>query len=250
MLKFTKIEIFCLQFCLNKTKLADISAKCERYIGTQGGGMDQAIAFLAIEGCAQYIEWEPLTATSTNLPSNAYFVIANSLTKANKAATSDFNQRVIECRLACRILAKSANLSWRDFERFANLQKKLKCSLADFEAFASRILTQDLYTRDDITSLLEVDEKEFENHLLTPNTRHLEKFKLRQRAMHVIQEALRVAQFREIAANNGNVEDLGKLMRESHRSLNELYECSHENLNRLVDISDRFGVSARLTGAG
>lgn len=149
--------------------------------------MDQAIAFLAVEGCAQYIEWEPLTATSTNLPSNAYFVIANSLTRANKAATSDFNQRVIECRLACRILAKSANLPWRELERFATLQKRLQCSLTDFETFADRILTQDLYSRDDIIGLLEVDENEFENQLLTPNTKHLEKFKLRQRAMHVIQ---------------------------------------------------------------
>lgn len=149
--------------------------------------MDQAIAFLAVEGCAQYIEWEPLTATPTNLPSNAYFVIANSLTRANKAATSDFNHRVIECRLACRILAKSANLPWRELERFATLQKRLKCSLADFEAFADRILTQDLYSRDDIIGVLEVDENEFENQLLSANTRHLEKFKLRQRAMHVIQ---------------------------------------------------------------
>lgn len=149
--------------------------------------MDQAIAFLAVEGCAQYIEWEPLTATSTNLPRNAYFIIANSLTKANKAATSDFNQRVIECRLACRILAKNANLPWKEYERFASLQKALKCTLTEFEEFASRVLGQDLYSRDDIINLLEVDENEFENHLLTPNTRHLEKFKLRQRTMHVIQ---------------------------------------------------------------
>lgn len=149
--------------------------------------MDQAIAFLATEGCAQYIEWEPLTATPITLPSNAYFVIANSLTKANKAATSDFNQRVIECRLACRILAKSANLPWKEFERFATLQKNLQCSLEDFEGFADRILTQDLYSTDDIINLLEVDEKQFENQLLTPDTKHLEKFKLRQRAMHVIQ---------------------------------------------------------------
>lgn len=59
-----------------------------------------------------------------------------------------------------------------------------------------------------------------------------------------------MAQFREVATKTDNVDELGKLMRESHLSLNELYECSHENLNRLVDISDRFGVNARLTGAG
>lgn len=149
--------------------------------------MDQAIAFLAVEGSAQYIEWEPLTATSTKLPSNAYFVIANSLSKANKAATSDFNQRVIECRLACRILAKSAQLPWMELERFNALQKALKCSLTEFEEFANRILVQDIYSRDDIINVLNIDEKELECKLLTPNTRHLEKFKLRQRTMHVIQ---------------------------------------------------------------
>lgn len=87
---------------LNKQHLATVAAKCERYIGTQGGGMDQAIAFLAKQGCAQYIEWEPLTATPVQLPSNTIFVIANSLTEANKAATHDFNQRVVECRLGCK----------------------------------------------------------------------------------------------------------------------------------------------------
>lgn len=151
--------------------------------------MDQAIAFLAVKGCAQFIEWDPLKATPTRLPPNSYFVIANSLTKANKAATSDFNQRVIECRLACRILAKSAKLPWQEFERFATLQKRLQCTLPEFEAFADGVLTKELYSRDDIITLLDVDPDEFENKLLTTNTKHLSKFKLRQRAMHVIQGA-------------------------------------------------------------
>ena len=35
---------------INKTQLADVCAKCERYIGTEGGGMDQAIVLLATKG--------------------------------------------------------------------------------------------------------------------------------------------------------------------------------------------------------
>lgn len=86
--------------------------------------MDQAIAFLAqeglkfifmfkvssfhrlcisLEGCAQFIEWNPLRTTPVSLPANTYFVIANSLSTANKAATADFNQRVVECRIACKL---------------------------------------------------------------------------------------------------------------------------------------------------
>lgn len=182
--------IFIIQFLklpLNKFKLADISAKCERYIGTQGGGMDQAIAFLATEGCAQFIEWDPLTATPISLPSDAHFVIANSLVKVNKAATSDFNQRVIECQLGCKILAKHANLPWQEFKLFANLQSKLNCSLHEFECFANEILSQDIYSKKDVVTLLEMTEDEFDECLLTSNTKHINKFKIRQRALHVIQ---------------------------------------------------------------
>ena len=39
-------------------------------------------------------------------------------------------------------------------------------------------------------------------------------------------------------------------MRKSHLSLKTLYECSHPNLDTLVEISDDYGVGARLTGAG
>lgn len=41
---------YIFQFHLGKEVLANLCAECERYIGTQGGGMDQAIAFLATEG--------------------------------------------------------------------------------------------------------------------------------------------------------------------------------------------------------
>lgn len=35
---------------LARDTLAEICARCERHVGTQGGGMDQAIAFLATAG--------------------------------------------------------------------------------------------------------------------------------------------------------------------------------------------------------
>lgn len=232
--------------------------------------MDQAIAFLATEGCAQFIEWNPLRATPIALPSNAFFVIANSLMRANKAATSDFNHRVIECRLACRIIAKELKQSWREFDRFASLQQALNCSLAEFEVFADQVLQKEIYTRNDVIRALEIDESELENDFLTANTRHILKFKLRQRALHVIQgkwenlplnyeinnqisrisESIRVVEFRQAAVYSKSVSDLSKLMRESHRSLQEKYECSHVSLNKMVEISDQFGVGARLTGAG
>jgi len=40
---------------LSKHELATISARAERHIGTQGGGMDQAIAFLGKAGNYNFI---------------------------------------------------------------------------------------------------------------------------------------------------------------------------------------------------
>ncbi|BFU18741.1 galactokinase, putative [Entamoeba histolytica HM-1:IMSS-B] len=71
------------------------------------------------------------------------------------------------------------------------------------------------------------------------------------RAKHVVNENDRV--IKAIAAMKvGNVEELGKLMTESHMSLRNLFEVSSEELDYLVDnalkINGVFG--SRLTGAG
>lgn len=47
------------------------------------------------------------------------------------------------------------------------------------------------------------------------------------------------------------VTKLSELMKESHYSLKTLYECSHPDLDRLVSLTQEFGISGvRLTGAG
>ncbi|XP_037933603.1 N-acetylgalactosamine kinase-like [Teleopsis dalmanni] len=266
---------------LERKILASISAQCERYIGTQGGGMDQAIAYLAQAGCAQFIEFHPeLNATPICLPEGACFVVANSLAEINKAASSDFNERVVECRLSTRLIAKNMNFSnWSDLIRFAQLQEMLSCTLTELEAITNKYLPKNIYTREEICEELDISIDEFVNKFLTPNTRHMPKFKLRQRALHVIQESLRVARFRAICEqtneangtqhlNNGNLTNvcvtndgacmqhlkklaiLSELMRKSHHSLQDLYECSHPDLDQLVAISDAANVGARLTGAG
>lgn len=68
---------------------------------------------------------------------------------------------------------------------------------------------------------------------------------------HIL-EAARVEQFKDLCKSTveGAIEHLGNLMRESHESLQKNYECSHDELDRIVKLSDKFGVRARLTGAG
>lgn len=57
-------------------------------------------------GCAKLIEFSPLRSRDVVLPQGAVFVIAHSLVELNKAATADFNCRVIECRLTSQVRDK------------------------------------------------------------------------------------------------------------------------------------------------
>lgn len=53
---------------------------------------------------AKLIEFNPLKATDVYLPDGISFVISNSCVEMNKAATSEFNTRVLECRIATQVL--------------------------------------------------------------------------------------------------------------------------------------------------
>ncbi|XP_061708413.1 N-acetylgalactosamine kinase [Cydia pomonella] len=271
------VSAACLSFLyaqnvsMSKTEIASLCAKSERYIGTQGGGMDQAIAFLAEKYCAQYITFQPLQATSVSLPEDAVFVVAHSLAEANKAATNDYNRRVIECRLAAQILLTLNGIpTEKKIITLSGAHNKIGKSLKEMIQLVHTYLPKDIYTKEEVCTILKIDEIELENLYLTANTKHINEFKLKQRALHVYEEALRVEEFRNICnqsfsngkingtnghTNNGESQNetlatLGKLMLKSHESLKNLYECSHANLDRIVEISQKLGVHSRLTGAG
>lgn len=88
------------------------------------------------------------------------------------------------------------------------------------------------------------------------NTTYLSKFFLSffSRAYHVFGEAQRVYQFRDICEKGeyqNQLEDLGKLMNESHFSCRDLYNCSSPELEVLTELCRKSGAfGSRLTGAG
>ncbi|XP_050040105.1 N-acetylgalactosamine kinase [Dermacentor andersoni] len=241
-----------------KMKLASLCAASERYIGTQGGGMDQAIAFLAEPGTAKLIEFNPLRTTSITLPEGATFVVANSLVEMNKAATSDFNIRVVECLIAAQVIAKARGLELRKQLKLGELQSLLQVPLHEMGTLAKNILHPAVYTRDELCTLFGMDDGQFEKCFLGKNTKHLQEFKLYQRAVHVYEEASRVWQFKDVCegshqslSQSEQLSKLGQLMNESHTSCRDLYECSHPDLDLLVEISLQAGaLGSRLTGAG
>ncbi|XP_052580858.1 N-acetylgalactosamine kinase isoform X2 [Peromyscus californicus insignis] len=258
-----------LGMSLSKVELAEICAKSERYVGTEGGGMDQSISFLAEEGTAKLIEFSPLRATDVRLPSGAVFVIANSCVEANKAASSHFNVRVMECRLAAKVLAKHKGLRWDKVLRLEEVQTKLGISLQEMLLVTEDALHAEPYSREEICRYLGISLEELRTQILTPNTQDELTFKLYQRAKHVYSEAARVLQFKQVCeeAPHNAIQLLGELMNQSHRSCRDMYECSCPELDQLVDICRlaistglhfcghrdqwKFGAKgSRLTGAG
>ncbi|XP_053129019.1 N-acetylgalactosamine kinase isoform X2 [Hemicordylus capensis] len=238
---------------LPKVELAELCTKSERYIGTEGGGMDQSICFLAEKGTAKLIEFSPLRATDVKLPRGVVFVIANSCVEMNKAATSHFNIRVMECRLATKLLAKSRGLDWKAMAKLQDVQVKLKLSLEEMLTVVEEVFHPEPYSIEEIGEYLGISSKDLRSQILSQNTQGVTTFKLYQRAKHVYSEAARVLEFKRICqeAPDDSVQLLGDLMNQSHASCKDLYECSCPELDQLVDICRQFeAVGSRLTGAG
>ncbi|XP_034060764.1 N-acetylgalactosamine kinase isoform X1 [Gymnodraco acuticeps] len=241
------------QKSLSKVALAEICAKSERYIGTEGGGMDQSISFLAERGTAKLIEFQPLRATDVKLPDGAVFVISNCCMEMNKAASAHFNIRVVECRIATKMLAQARGLDSGRMLKLVQVQTELKASLQEMLALVDEALHPEPYSREEICKALGITPKQFSTELLSTNTQQETHFKLHQRARHVYGEAARVLQFKSVCDSEPaeSVQRLGDLMNQSHASCRDLYECSCPELDKLVDICLKSGsVGSRLTGAG
>ena len=111
-----------------RTELAERCCKCEWFVGTMGGGMDQAISCMGEAGIAKHVEFNPLRAHDVTLPAGATFVISNSLAVSAKALSADqkFNKRVVECKLAGMLVARELGLeNWQTIGTFRQLLETL-----------------------------------------------------------------------------------------------------------------------------
>ncbi len=91
-----------------RASLAERMARAERYVGTQGGGMDQAACLLA-RGChALRIDFFPLRVQPLAFPDGYVVVAAHSTVRAEKARAQRlaYNRRVLECGIGKNLLAR------------------------------------------------------------------------------------------------------------------------------------------------
>ncbi|XP_068672101.1 N-acetylgalactosamine kinase-like isoform X1 [Montipora foliosa] len=240
---------------LSKHELAEVCTKCERYIGTEGGGMDQSISFLAEPGTAKHIQFDPIRASDVTLPEGIVFVIANSLVEMNKSVTAGthFNARVVECRLAAKVLAKVSNLDWKKVRRLSEVQQENEKTLEEMVEMVDAVLHSEPYTKTELCEFFGLSEDDFVSQCMSPSTAGVHSFKLYDRAKHVYSEAARVLKFKTVCQERpaNAIQVLGGLMNESHESCSKMYECSCEELDELVALCRQAGaVGSRLTGAG
>jgi galactokinase len=79
-------------------ELMDVLPEGEQFVGTRGGGMDHAASLASRAGCASLIEFEPLAVRPVPIPPEWAFLVAHSLTMAEKSG--NIRQRYNACRAA------------------------------------------------------------------------------------------------------------------------------------------------------
>ena len=256
--------------------LAEICRQAEGYIGTMGGGMDQAIS---VCGNARLVSFSPTVKTEkVILPDDAVFVIAHSLTNAEKAidAHLSYNKRVVEMMLSCKVLGVQLKLpNVLDLKTFKQVQEayalKIECATVNLDDMATLVTSQlhpGGYSYVDIAAILSPSCDDDENgddddididdawttwfpHASSEELVWIENVKksastyaLQERALHVYQEALRVHAFADACRRNNSfgIESKydfvkSKNMKPLLEMLGDLMNSSHTSCKDLYDCS-------------
>jgi galactokinase len=111
-------------------ELMEVLPEAEYFVGTRGGGMDHAAVLESRAGCALFVAFAPLTATPVRIPDDWTFLVAHSLTHAEKsgALRAEYNaRRAAGTRALARLGFKSyaEAISGRSFEQLRLLAAPL-----------------------------------------------------------------------------------------------------------------------------
>jgi galactokinase len=242
---------------LDPLETAAMVARSERYVGTHGGGMDQAVSILGRRDHALFIEFDPLRVRAIKMPANAALVVADSRQIADKSGTvrAEYNRRVVECSLAARILGRALKL---DGVRILGdvIRALPEWNAADLaETLAAAAPARLDANLKKAASILGVAQSSLDAELLGEGSARIvldssRPLEILKRARHVLSETNRVLRAAD-ALEAGHLDQMGALMNASHQSLADDFDCSTARLDALVQCARRGGaLGARLTGAG
>jgi N-acetylgalactosamine kinase len=241
--------------------LADLLARAERYVGSEGGGMDQAVSLLAGAGKALRIDFFPLRVEPVALPEGITFVVCNSLIRAPKSESAQhaYNCRVAECRLAGALLSNAIGQKMGKNIRVVRLADlsadKLGVGHDELHQLALESIGDHPLSMKAIAQRLGRSVESVERDYCTSQSGSVlkepaEGFRVWNRYRHVVTEAERVGLTIK-AFKDGDIDEVGRLMNQSHASCRDDYEISCPELDVLVSVGREKGaLGARLTGAG
>ena len=236
--------------------LATLLAEAEHYVGTKGGGMDQAIILLGKPGYALKIDFFPLRVEEAPLIEGHDIIVANSLVRARK--TGDmlhrYNDGPRTCKLICALMEKQAREEFGvdvEFERLGDLWNGHLCLTNDeVRGLATRAIPNAMMTLNEAANALGMAAQSVRDRWLGDLKEPEKGFSLRARMRHQITEFERVEAARD-ALLAADAETLGDLMNASHESCARDYQVSCRELDCLVAVARESGaMGARLTGAG
>lgn len=263
---------------VSKQDLLDLAIISERSVGVFSGGMDQAASIFSERGFLLYCRFYPIFQEEhvpvPKADPDITFLVAQSFVTSDKAVTAPkhYNLRVVECTLATIVLAKLHDLTLnpdesslgfclRNFQQeymksHSGLSKPLEDQLDELITVTEQTLTQQSYTRNDISKILGISVPTLEETYMSKFPIQASEFFLKQRATHVLHEARRVLFFKNTLTNSPFLNDttlkyLGNLMNETQASCREVYECSSPEIDEICAIARKAGTyGSRLTGAG
>ena len=216
------------------------------------------------------------------------FIVADTLVEVNRydTASTNYNLRVVEMLIGANILARyygvamnydlSSNVRKGNLSDFMNAYLGLHRAQLDFEVNSSidsrirqlRLMLElveeclgthkDGSSADEVSKALECSREEFTREYLMLFPIRFQVLHIYSRAKHIYSEALRVMQtlklFAETNEHNRDFTfytEFGKLMNESQRSCDKLYDCSSPEIDKVCQIAQNNGAyGSRLTGAG
>ncbi|PTD07535.1 Galactokinase [Fusarium culmorum] len=262
---------------VDKTELTELAIVNERAVGVNSGGMDQAASVFSEKGAATFVSFNPsLKAQPVHFPPTnpeITFVIVQSFVTSNKQHCRILPQR--RPQPPGTLLPEDAgplgvslggfhdtffyHLNGSDYSAAKTLTKEEE--LEKLIEITEKTLTQEEgYTREEVAKVLNVTVEDLEKRFMSKLPVRAERFKLRQRALHVFREAHRVIRFMKLLENPVHTgasdttkfnTELGSLLNETQASCRDFYECSSPELDEICAISLREGsYGARVTGAG
>jgi N-acetylgalactosamine kinase len=241
---------------VSRLRLAAILAQAERYVGTQGGGMDQAVILLGGAERACKIDFNPLRVEEVPLFQDHVFVVCDSLVHADKtgSARQRYNEGPVLCRLIRAMVERQAQRVFGGdiaVPSLSDLWFGPLCLLdREVEDLLNGTFPNARTTLSDAARFLDLDANDIRTLWIGDLPEPEDGFPLQSRARHQLTEYQRVEAGRDALAA-GDAAEFGRLMYASHESCSRDYFVSCPELDRLVELGRSMGsIGSRLTGAG